>query len=752
MRGVMATVSAVALIGGAGQGRAQLAGPPSTTAAGATADIVITATRRDQTLTSVPLAVTAVSGAALDAAQVRDTQDLARIAPGLVITTAASEATAATIRLRGVGTSGTNLGLEGSVGVFVDGVYRARSGIALADLFDIAQVEVLRGPQGTLFGKNTTAGALVVRTRAPSFDWGSEAVASYGNYDAVRVMGAVGGPLSEQAAFRLSGVYNRRDGYLNDVRTGQQVNNRDRFALRGQLLLKPSDQVSIRLIADYAKKNEACCGAPVTVNGTRAPIIAALGGFVPTNFADYTVASSRPFIANTEEWGLSGQADIDLGGIGWSTILSYRDFKSFRNVDSDFASVDLINTPIENTRDRFFTAETTLKGNSGALDWLVGAFFYDQRTRQIGSVTYGADLQAFLQRAFPAASALLVGRYPVGAGDTQRNFLQNARGWSVFTHNIVEIAPGLKATVGLRYLSESKYGNGRFAFNSPSCGVTGIPAGAQQLCPVPNFDANFDDNKLIGTGVLSYEPTRTSLIYASFSRGYKAGGINLDRSTGSGTAAGQTFLPEEVDSYEIGAKARLMDGKLRTALTLFSSKVTNFQQNAFNGVSFVISNAAEVRSKGAEFELTLAPARWASLNTSVVYNEATYGDATVDATLRGRQIVNAPKWTVQSQLALETPVGGGGWSLYGNANVRLLSDINTSVSLISQAEQDGYVLLGGRVGVRAPGGKWDVSLFAQNLTNQYYRTIVFAGVLQPGTFNAYVGEPRTYGIEARARF
>ena len=715
-------------------------------------EIIVTATRRDQTLISVPIAVTAVTAEEIDAAQIRNTQDLARIAPGLVITTAASEATAAVIRLRGVGTSGNNLGLEGSVGVFVDGVYRARSGIALADLFDIAQVEILRGPQGTLFGKNTTAGALVIRTLAPSFDWNADAVASYGNFNALRLAAGVGGPLSDQVAFRIAGVYNQRDGYLNDVRTGLKVNDRDRWALRGQMLYKPTDQFSLRIIADYAKKNEACCGAPVVVNGSRAPIITALGGFVPTQFSDYTVANSGPFVANTEEWGISGQADAQFGAVTWTNIISYRDFKSFRNTDSDFASIDLLNTQNEVTLDRFFTAETTLKGSIGPVDWLFGGFYFNQQTRQTGALTYGRDLQAFFQRSFPASSALLVGRYPVGGGDTQRNFSQDAHGWSVFTHNIIEILPRLKATIGLRYLSETKNGNGRFAFNSPSCGVAGIPAGARQLCPVPNFDANFEDGKLIGTAVLSYAPTPTSLLYASFSRGYKAGGINLDRSTGAATGTGGTFLPEEVDSYELGAKARFLGGKVRTAVTLFSSKITNFQQNAFTGTAFIISNAAEVNSKGVEFELTLAPARGINLNTSLVYNDATFGPATVGATIVGRQIVNAPKWTVQSQLALEQPIGTGGWSLFSNANMRLLSDINTSVSLIPQAEQDGYILVGGRLGVRAPEGRWDVSLFAQNLTNQYYRTIVFAGVLQPGTFNAFVGEPRTFGVEARVRF
>lgn len=716
-------------------------------------EIIVTANRRNQSDLAVAAAVTAISAEMLDLAVVRDTQDLARLAPGLIVTTAASEATAATIRLRGIGTSGTNLGLEGSVGVFVDGVYRARSGIALADLFDLAQVEVLRGPQGTLFGKNTTAGALLIQTRAPSYDWDGEIVAAYGNRDTVRVMGAVGGPIvADKAAFRLAAVYNRRDGYLDDVGTGLLVNDRDRYALRAQLRLDPSENVSIRLIADLSNKQEQCCGAKVTQNGTRAPIIRALGGFVPTQFEDYTTASNRRYEADVREWGLSGQVDVSFGAAQWSTILSWRDFSSNRNTDSDFTNVDLLNTPFEDTKDRLFTAETTLKGTAGPVEWLVGGFLFDQQTRQSSAIVFGTQLARFFQLSFPASAPLLGGLYPVGGGDTARDFTQQAVGWSVFTHNIITLAPGLKATAGLRYLREEKDGTGRFAFNSPACGRAGVPLGAQQLCPTPNFDSSFDDGKLVGSAALSWEPRRNTLIYASFSRGYKAGGLNLDRTGGLAGDVGATFLPEEVDSYELGAKGQFLDGRARLAVTLFSANISNFQQNAFNGLAFTVSNAAEVRSRGVEIEATLRPVNWLSFTNSVIYNEATYGEATATVALRGRQIVNAPEWTWQSQLQFERPIGKSGWSTIWAANLRLLSDINTSVGLIPEANQDGYVLLGGRIGVRSPGGTWDISAFAQNLTNQYYRSIVFAAVLQPGTFNAYVGEPRTFGIEVRRPF
>jgi outer membrane receptor protein involved in Fe transport len=715
--------------------------------------IVITANRRSQTIDAVPMAVTAISANAMDAAAVRDTQDLTRLAPGLVITVGGSEATSSTIRLRGVGTSGSNLGLEGSVGVFVDGVYLSRQGIALSELHDVAQVEVLRGPQGTLLGKNVSAGALLIQTRQPDFRRDAQASVSFGERNAMRVSAAYGaGLVDDKVAFRISGVVNKRDGYLNDVITGQKYNDRDRASLRGQLRIEPSADISLRLIADYAEKSEHCCAATTIVNGSRTTIITGLGGFVPTNPNGLDVAANGGFTANTKESGLSAHATVNLGFSTWKTILSYRDYKSLRAGDAaDYINLDLLTLPGENTRERFTTLETTMRGDAGRLDWLVGAYYFQQKTDQASSLVYGADLARFFQRVFPAQATLLGPLYPVGGGDTSRNFFQSASGSSLFTHNIVTVAEGWKATLGARALSESKQGGGRFTFNSPSC-RTGVPAGAQSLCPVPNFDSSFKDSTSVGTAALSYEPRRNAILYAGYSRGYKAGGLNLDRSAGLGAGAGATFQPEVVDSYEVGAKASFMRGAARLSVTYFTANIRSFQQNAFNGTSFVISNAAEVNSKGVEVEAGWRPAEWLYLSSSALSNSAVYGPATADAALRGRQIVNAPKLVWQNQIEVERPWPQAGLRMFLHVNTRQQSEVNTSTSLVAEAAQKGYTLVGARLGLRAPRGAWEVSAYGQNLTNVYYRTIVFAGTAQPGTYQAYIGEPRTVGLEAKLRF
>jgi outer membrane receptor protein involved in Fe transport len=734
----------------AGDATAQTA--PQVQAAPAT-PIVITANRRSQTVDTVPIAVTALSDSALDAAAIRDTQDLTRLAPGLVITVGGAEATASTIRLRGVGTSGSNLGLEGSVGVFMDGVYFSRQGIGLSELHDISRVEVLRGPQGTLFGKNVSAGALLIQTRQPEFAREAQATVAIGERNSKRVSAVYGdGLIDDKVAFRVSGVVHKSDGFLNDVGTGQKYNDRDRMSLRGQLRIEPSSNVSLRLIADYAEKNEKCCAATTIVNGSRTAIISSLGGFVPADPKGLDVAANGGYIANSKEAGLSGRAAVNLGPATWQTIVSYRDYKSLRAGDAaDYINLDLLTLPGERTNERFTTVESTLRGDHGSLDWLVGAYYFRQRTDQASSLVYGADLARFFQRVFPTQATLLAPLYPIGGGDTSRNFFQSANGASIFTHNIITLAEGWKATLGARSLSESKEGGGRFTFNSPSC-RTGVPAGAQSLCPVPNFDSSFKDTASVGTAALSFEPRRNSILYAGYSRGYKAGGINLDRSAGLGGATGATFQPEVVDSYEVGAKASFMRGAARLSVTYFTSNIRNFQQNAFNGTTFVISNAAEVNSKGLEVEAGWRPYDWLGLGSSVLSNSAVYGPATVDATLRGRQIVNAPKLVWQNQIEVERPWVQLGPKVFFNLNTRQQSDVNTSTSLVAEAQQKGYTLVGARIGLRAPRGAWEVSAFGQNLTNVYYRTIVFAGTAQPGTYQAYIGAPRMLGLEAKLRF
>ena len=237
--------------------------------------IIVTATRRSEALSDVPIAVSAVTGDTLEKSGATDVRALGQVAPSLLVSGATSEVNF-TARIRGIGTVGENPGLESSVGLFIDGVYRSRTGVGLSELGDIERVEVLRGPQGTLFGRNSTAGLINIVTKGPELGtFAGKGSVSYGNYDYWRVDGMVNAPLGDKAAVRVDGVWQQRDGFIKNATAGEpDINDRDRWLAKAQLLLEPSENITLRLIADYSKRNENCCGGillgPVR-NLTRGP-------------------------------------------------------------------------------------------------------------------------------------------------------------------------------------------------------------------------------------------------------------------------------------------------------------------------------------------------------------------------------------------------------------------------------------------------------------------------------------------------
>ena len=303
-------------------------------------EIVVTANGRAQQLSDVPISVTAVSSETMELTGATDIRQLNQVAPSLLVSSTGSEANGSA-RIRGVGTVGDNPGLESSVAVFVDGVYRSRSGIGLNDMGEIERIEVLRGPQGTLFGRNASAGLINIVSKAPSFDgFHAGGEATYGNYDYLRLGGFVNVPLGDTAAARVDGVYSRRDGFYNDVTNGGTVNNRNRYFVRGQILFEPSSNLSVRLIGDYSNRDENCCAAvyinrqdneyigdlntpasPLTTPASGNSIInvlTALGqptaAFSNAYSRNIYVTPGRSYGGTTEDYGVSGQIDLDLGG------------------------------------------------------------------------------------------------------------------------------------------------------------------------------------------------------------------------------------------------------------------------------------------------------------------------------------------------------------------------------------------------------------------------------------------------------
>ena len=389
-------------------------------------EIVVTAQGRSQLLSDVPVAISAVSAETLQNSGANDIRQLNQVAPSLLVSSTGSEANGSA-RIRGIGTVGDNPGLESSVPVFIDGVYRSRSGIGLNELGEIDRVEVQRGPQGTLGGRNSSAGLIGIYSKKPSFTFGGSGELTYGNYDFMRAAGSVTGPISEQLAFRVDGVYVKRDGFYRDDQNGHDVNNRDRYFLRGQLLFEPTDALSVRLIADYTSRKEECCAAtyvdrtvnqfigdlntPSTVGvastATSNNIINVLrdlgqplAAFNQGYGRNISVSPNRVFSGETKDYGFSGQIDYDFGGATLTSITAYRQYRSGQASDTDYGEVDILyRAPSDEAYRQFhtFTQELRLQGEAfgGKLDWLVGGFFANEKLTVRDNLRFGNQYGRF---------------------------------------------------------------------------------------------------------------------------------------------------------------------------------------------------------------------------------------------------------------------------------------------------------------------------------------------------------------------
>lgn len=889
-------------------------------------NIIVTATRRASPLSDVPIAVSAVTAQAMQNSGATDIRALNQLAPSLLLSSTGTEANASA-RIRGIGTVGDNPGLESSVAVFIDGVYRSRTGAGLNELGEIERVEVLRGPQGTLFGRNASAGLINIISKAPEFKLAGKAEITYGNYDYWRLAGRITGPVSDQLALSLDGVWSKRDGFYDLVNaSGAKVgetNDRDRYFLRGQALFEPNDALSIRLIGDYTHRDESCCGAAYIETRERRPV--AGGGYSTAPFnriaailagqgstfpvdpydRDLHITAGRDYVSKLKDWGVSGEINYDLGGAKLTSITAYRNYKSQDYGDYDYSGADLLyRDPNTYRQFRTFTQEVRAQGSAfgEVLDWLVGGYYAHEKLALEDNIRFGADYGRFaacrlmagtdLNSNFPAAqlaacgngtltSALIGGTQatlngrllgaglsvpqadaissglgdglralaaiPSGTGDVASIYRQKSENWALFTHNIVHITKRIDLTLGLRYTHESKRFSADFNNNNATCaalqasGLPGIALNPQLGAPnspvralaggiltlgclgngstgLNALDLNDEikDGEFSGTAVLSWKPVDELLVYGSYSKGYKAGGYNLDRfqlgSTGQNpvpavfaprTNADVTslrFAAEKVDAFEVGLK--YSQPKWSANIAAFRQEFKNFQLNTFNGTSFVVQNingcdgaltAARtcasgdvgpgLISQGVELELSATPVRNVRLSGGFTYARAKFanrlvgsGDGTVPLDpalflLPGSINSQAPEAVTTVSASWTPPLGSNGLSALFYVDGRMSSDFNTGSDLFPEKRQDGYAVFNARVGIRGPQQRWAVEFWGQNIFNQDYTQVAFSSPLQsssPSTsttgqfalgapmanqlISAYLAEPRTYGVTLRGSF
>ena len=488
--------------------------------------IIVTATKREQTLQEIPVAVTVTSAETIERAQVRDLIDLQTVAPTLRVSQNQTSGNA-TFSIRGFGNGGNNTGVEPSVGIFIDGVYRSRAGSGISDLPNLKRVEILRGPQSTLFGKNASAGVISIVTQEPKYEFGGSAEASYGNYNALVLKADVTGPIAENVAFSLAGGINKRDGYATIINTGEKSNERNRWFTRGQLLLEPSDTVKFRIIGDFDRIDENCCVAGNVLDGPTGGIVRLLGGAVNSNNPfDYRVNANFATTNEMDNYGGSVQGDFELGSLSLTSITAYRGSDSSYVNDADFTSAALLDSVTEDRKIRTFTQELRLASDfDGPLNFLLGGYYFNEDIEQQASVAWGAQSRGYVDTSVQIATsgALSIplleatfGALEGAPGRYTNKFLAKGQGldedytlkdeaWSIFGTVDFEISDRVTLTGGFNYTKDKK----KFTTDVIS---TDIWSGV-------NFDAPqyalFRQQLLYGGALLKGLPAPTALAYAT---------------------------------------------------------------------------------------------------------------------------------------------------------------------------------------------------------------------------------------------
>lgn len=430
-------------------------------------EIIVTATKREQTLQETPVSVSVTSGETLERAEIRDLIDLQTVAPSLRVSQLQSSANT-TFIIRGFGNGANNAGIEPSVGVFIDGVFRSRSAGQIADIANVSRVEVLRGPQSTLFGKNASAGVISVVTREPQFDFGGSVSATYGNFDQMVLKGDVTGPLTDSLAFSLDGSYNKRDGYVEVVNLDERINERDRYSVRGQLLFENGGPLRVRAIADYSKIDELCCFAGNVMAGPTVPLIFAVGGeIVPEDlFSDRTYLDTLP-VNEIENYGGSIQADLELGALTLTSITAYRELRSLSQQDVDFSSADVVSELRDQAYDTFTQEVRIASDFDGPFNFLLGGFYFNEKVDQTSGLTNGEDARLFFDLLAGGGVPGTLSTVEAALGfepnsifaegpTTSEHFTLDNEAYSIFGTLDFQPIDGLTLTAGFNYTKDKK--------------------------------------------------------------------------------------------------------------------------------------------------------------------------------------------------------------------------------------------------------------------------------------------------------
>jgi iron complex outermembrane receptor protein len=692
-------------------------------------DIIVTAQKRPEKVQDVPIAVTVVTREALELANITAAADIKRLAPSLQYSENTS-VRGTSFQIRGVGTQSFSNGLEQSVGTVVDGVAMTRNGMGNGDLLDVDHVEVLRGPQGMLFGKNASAGVVSIISRRPTNELNVEGRLSFGTYDEVRASAIVNAPVATGAAFRLAGFTNRRDGLVTNVFDGRKLNDHQEMGLKARFLwTSVNERLQVYLIGDLAKIDGHCCAATVrsAVPGSPLAISLASAGIVPGPRNLEVNLDAGAFSRSTNA-GASVEVTWRLGEHELTSLSAWRTWKLRENTDSDSTPQQALSVNFGRSDLDQLTQELRLASPTGArLEYVVGLYYFN--TELLGNNGQQGSLN--LTSATPVSS-----RYFVA---TNRTESLAAFGQATF-----------RATDRLRLILGARYTHDDVSMDFERSFFPGTTPSSPPLTLHPSTTAA----NLSGRLGLQYEFGPDLVAYATASRGYKGPGFNALQ--GATIAADKPVRPEIPTSYEMGIKSSLFDRRLTLNLAVYDTRFKDFQGQFFDPSAppfgaFVVGNAGELHTRGAELEWAAHPTDELAISGGAAYIDAFYSDfrnaacwgtpatqpgcvgGVFDAT--GTSVPNSPKWTfsLQGSYARDFSARLSG---FASLDWYWRSQVNDSLGDPNMI-RGAYGLLGGSIGVSGDADSWRLSAWIRNLLDQHYTGPIQTTLLSPGGYAQY---------------
>ncbi len=700
-------------------------------------DIVVTAQRRDERLQDVPIAVSVVTAIGAERAGISTTEALGVAVPALQFSR--STTNGGVPYIRGVGTTSATQGSQSPVAVYVDDVYIATASASMFGFNNISQVEVLKGPQGTLFGRNATGGVVHVQTKKPSHDASMDATFSYGNYDTVEASAYATGGLTDTLAVSFAGVVRYQDeGYGLDVTTGEEVYKSRYYGARGQLLWMPGPDTSVLLSADYMFIDDDAGGNTTILPGT----VASGGGTFPGR---YRTRNNPADWAELTQYGFSAKVQHDFQWANLVSISAYRRAGIENGADLDGSAVTILSAR-SSASDPSYSQEVRLSAPTDSpIQWIVGGMYFETTDGQDPAISIGTSQNA-------------------NGGRTYQYNKQNLKSYAGFGEVNGEILPNLKVTLGLRYTADY------FKFSVLRTNNSGTP-----LAPTP-FTREKDWSKLTYRAVVDYHFTPDVMAYASYSRGFHSGGFNLSSSvmTVNGVVVpAPEIAPEVLDAWEAGVKAEFFDRRLRLNLSAFKYDYTNLQVSTTNLGQSLILNAAGADIKGLDMEFEARPFRGLTLSGGMSFLDSVFtvfpagpyfvpqpavctpvprttgtptgGNLNCPTDLAGYRTPRAPKFTasLSATYSVETNAGtfAATGTVYHNAGFAWDAD-----NVILQPD---YTLLNGSISWTVPDGSVELRLWGRNLTDTYYASFATNGGQRASWAPA---APRTYGIAAGFHF